>query len=324
MPEEIKTAPPQINKRLIDVSAVAPEIFIITTKEILALVGKSEMGEVPLIMGHSEETKRPFGTIYVIPQAKKRVAFPLLWDTEPRKFLYPQLFQSLSGPEWASSFTSEADKNGTMHLDSSKYLSESGSEIADLPDLIDAYIKERLPETGTLLLYRNLFSTLDRVHTITLSGKSSNDEEVTKFVRELYGAYPSSVAPGVMMTKATEGVPEGYGVPEIRTASAAAWRYVSAPSAKEAKKKTRFYTSYALAKSHSQDKSDPIFRFKVEDSEPDWKTVKEVHSEVEDSVTMKAASADQGWLSEMVGHEANKLQGNLRTALTKGSQKVIF
>lgn len=283
---------PLIQSRALDVLVIAPEIFIKTAQETLKMATGGELGEVPLLFGRTVETMRPVGTIYVIPQSKRRSAFPLLWDTERFKHQYPYLFQSLKGPEWPNAFTTTADANGTIHLQDG-LMSDVGSDITELPEYIDSYLEERCPDKGTMLLYRPLFSSADRVRTVTLSEKGDKlDEGVTKFLRELYGFFPSTNAnPLQAVTLATEGVPEGYGVPVTKTsstASASGWRYVAAPSAKEAKKKTRFYTSYATAKKFGEDSSS-VFRFKLVDSSPDWKTIKEMHSEAEDSVTSKTA-----------------------------------
>ena len=307
---------PLITSRAIDALLVSPEVFIQVAQEILKLAKSGDLSEAPFLFGQTAETIRPAGTIYIIPESKRRAAFPLIWDTERYKYQYPKLFQALTGPEWSAAFNATEDPNGTIHLQDGK-ISEVGQTILDLPDLIDEYLDQRFPERGLLLLYRPLFSSVDRVRACHIEDKATYDQAITKFLRELYGFYPSNnVNPTEGIFAATEGVAAGYGVgvPEVRTAAISGWRYVSAASVKEAKKATRFYTSFKNARQFG-DPEWPIFRFKIEDSEPNWKTIKEMHSEAEDSITIKSASIDP-WLVSLEKFEQLKMSHRLKKALS--------
>ena len=330
---------PLITNKALDALEVSPEVFINTVKETLAHVQGGSLGEVPLMFGHVKESMRPMGTIYIIPKGKRRAAFPVLWDTERNKYRYPELFQALNGPSWGDAFDMGADNNGTLHVTDSS-INDLGKEVTGLPDLIDDYLKERVKykdhidepsedlEDGTMLLFRPLFSAVDRCVSVMLGG-SDLDENTTKFVKELYGFHPHTDLPGVMVGQATEGLPSGYGIPEIRVASKKSdkekdltYRYLSAPSLKDAKKAlknfAKFYTSYQIASSRSRDKAWPIFRFKVEAIEGvDMGSIREVRSEAEDVATTKFASTDSGWLTQVESGESHKMASTLFSALDK-------
>lgn len=319
---------PLVTKRALDALAVAPEVFLSTAKDILSHATGGTIGEIPFLLGHEKEELRQMGTIYVIPKSKRRSAFPVLWDTERNKYRYPALFQALDGPSWANAFNSVADNNGTIHLDDS-LLSESGDEVSDLPNLIDDYLDERMkfkdhiddpqedPADGTMLLFRPAFAAVDRCVSVII--KDDMDESVTTFLRGLYGFHPSTDLPTSMVTEATEGTPRGYGIPEIRTASVGSYRYVSAISVKDAKKLTRFYTTYQTACTYAKDSSWPVYRFKVDDETgPDWASIKEVRSEAEDVATRsKFASRDAEWLEHVASVETMKMVTNLYTTLAR-------
>ncbi len=312
----------EITKRALDAFAVSQDLFIITAQNILELAKKGDLGESPLMFGHSIETQRPMGVVYVIPQAKRRAAFPLFWDTEPKKFLHPKLFQALGGPSWPQTFNAEVDANtGTMHLDPT--LVADSEKITDLPDMIDGYLDQRFPEKGLLLMYRPMFTSVDRFRLLHVPSDADMDQSITKYIQELYGFYPTTDIPLAMATKATEGVPAGYGIPaEVKTASADEWRYVAAEDKKAAQKKTRLYTTYGNACDYASDKAHPIFRVRVVDGTPEWKSAKEVHSLAEDTVT-KMASNDS-WLRDMEKSEVRKLRASFSAALNGESQQVVI
>ena len=184
---------PLIAKKALDALVVSPEVFLDTVKEALGHAKGGTLGEVPLLFGHVKNALRPVGTIYVIPKSKRRAAFPVLWDTERHKYRYPELFQALHGPSWADAFNAVADNNGTLHLDSDIF-SETGDEATKLPELIDAYLDERvkfkdhiddpqqdLDEDGVMLLFRPLFSAVDRCVSTLIKGDL--DEKVTAFIK---------------------------------------------------------------------------------------------------------------------------------------------
>ena len=312
--------PTNISKKALDALAVSTEIFTIVSQKVLEATSKSDLSSIPVIFGHTEETKRTFGSIYVIPSSKKRTAFPLLWDTEPRKYLYPKLFQSLNGPDWSEYFNATTDKNGTLNLSEDLFYGDSEG----LPELIDEYLEARLEgqDSKVLLLYRPMFSSIDRFQAAYLD--KSDAIAVTNFMKELYGFYPQMDLPMMTAIKATDGLSDNNGFPQVKTSAKTIFRYVAAENIKEAKKKTRLYSSFATAIDYAPEKEWPIFRVALlEDNTPDWKTIREIHSSVDDLATKTAHKASP-WLNTLIDIEQRKMAKNLKSALTSKGQKVIL
>jgi len=164
-------------------------------------------------------------------------------------------------------------------------------------------------------MYRPLFSSVDRVRVTCLAEKDL-DAGVTQFLRELYGFFPSTnVNPLEMVQEATKGVPEGYGVSvPVKTAAKVEVRYVAAPSLKDAKKKTRRYTSFEMAKKYGEKEGENLTVFRVELTDPPkWKPI---HSEAEDAITPKTAAVDRSWREALEQAEYQKLANRFKHAMT--------
>lgn len=174
-------------KTLRDAAVASVEVVEYTAHAVLAAQKKAGYAEVNVVLGHSDPGLHQIGTIYVIPSKVARAAFPVLWASEPRKYLYPDLFQALAGPHWVSVLPGlTVEQNGHMSLDAEDILRAQDRTAG----LMDAYLKDTLKDKHTVLVYKPMWTTLDRARIWHIDESKDINKQVTAAVKEIYGFFP--------------------------------------------------------------------------------------------------------------------------------------